>query len=200
MPIGAQVKRLGKHSLIYGLGGLVSRILAVLLLPLYTSYLGPRGFGKIETIVALTTVLVIVLRMGISSAFFRFYFDMKDDAQRTLVVRTSFWFTMTMATAGLVVGFVLATPIAHGLKLGDDPWLVRAAFVGLWAQMNYEQLTSLFRVEERSVAFVSASIANILITVGMTVLLVVGLKKGPTGAVVGNFIGTLTVYLVLLAY
>ena len=52
-------------------------------------------------------MLVIVLRLGISSAFFRFYFDTKDEAQRTLVVRTSFWFTMTMATAGLVVGSVL---------------------------------------------------------------------------------------------
>ena len=39
--IGAQLRRLGKHSAIYGLGGLVSRILAVLLLPLYTSYLTP---------------------------------------------------------------------------------------------------------------------------------------------------------------
>jgi O-antigen/teichoic acid export membrane protein len=200
MALGAQVKRLGKHTAIYGLGGLVSRILAVLLLPLYTHYLGPKGFGKIETVVALTTVLVIVLRLGISSAFFRFYFDTKDEAQRTLVVRTSFWFTMTMATAGLVAGCVLATPIAHGLKLGDDPWLVRAAFVGLWAQMNYEQLTSLFRVEERSVSFVAASVANVLITVGITVLLVVGLHKGATGAVVGNFVGTLCVYLVLLGY
>jgi len=198
--LGEQVKRLGKHTAVYGLGGLVSRILAVLLLPLYTHYLGPRGFGKIETVVALTTVLVIVLRLGISSAFFRFYFDTKDEAQRTLVVRTSFWFTMTMATAGLIVGCLLAAPLAHALKLGDDPWLVRAAFVGLWAQMNYEQLTSLFRVEERSTSFVAASVANVLITVGATVLLVVGLHKGPTGAVVGNFIGTLTVYFVLLAY
>ena len=74
------------------------------------------------------------------------------------------------------------------------------AFVGLWAQMNYEQLTSLFRVEERSTQFVLASVANVLITVGMTVLLVVGLHKGATGAVVGNFIGTLCVYVVLLAY
>jgi O-antigen/teichoic acid export membrane protein len=198
--VGFQIKRLVKHSAIYGLGGIVSRILAVLLLPLYTSYLGPKGFGKIETVVALTTVLVIVLRLGISSAFFRFYFDSPDPERRTLVVRTSFWFTMTMATAGLVAGFVLATPLAHLLRLGDDPWLVRAGFVGLWAQMNYEQLTSLFRVEERPVAFVTASIANIFITVGTTVLLVVGLNKGPTGAVVGNFLGTLTVYFALLAY
>jgi O-antigen/teichoic acid export membrane protein len=198
--VAHEIRRLGRHSAIYGLGGIVSRILAVLLLPLYTHYLGPQGFGKIETVVALTTVLVIVLRFGISSAFFRFYFDSNDPARRTLVVRTSFWFTMTMATAGLVVGFVLATPLAHALRLGDDPWLVRAAFVGLWAQMNYEQLTSLFRVEERSLQFVYASVANVLITVGTTVLLVVGLHKGATGAVVGNFVGTLAVYLVLLGY
>ena len=70
MSLALQVKRLGKHTAVYGVGGLISRILAVLLLPLYTSYLGPRGFGKIETVVAFTTVLVILLRMGISSAFF----------------------------------------------------------------------------------------------------------------------------------
>lgn len=200
MPLSGQIARLGRHTAIYGLGGLVSRILAVLLLPLYTHYLGRGGFGKIETVVALTTVLVIVLRLGISSAFFRFYFDSDDPARRTLVVRTSFWFTMAMATAGLVAGSLLATPLAHGLKLGDDPWLVRAAFVGLWAQMNYEQLTSLFRVEERSAQFAIASVANVLLTVGATVVLVVGFHKGPTGAVVGNFLGTLAVYLVLLAY
>ncbi len=39
MALSGQLKRLGKHSAIYGLGGLVSRILAVLLLPLYTHYL-----------------------------------------------------------------------------------------------------------------------------------------------------------------
>jgi O-antigen/teichoic acid export membrane protein len=198
--LGRQLRKLATQSAIYGLGGIVSRLLAVLLLPLYTSYLGTTGFGKIETIVALTTVLVVVLRLGISSAFFRFYFDSKDPVRRTLIVRTAFWFTMGMATLGLVLGCALASPIADLLRLGDDPWLVRAGFVGLWAQMNYEQLTSLFRVEERPIAFVSASIANIFITVGTTVLLVVVLDKGPTGAVVGNFVGTLTVYLVLLAY
>ena len=198
--LAAQIKRLAKQSAIYGLGGIISRLLAVLLLPLYTTYLGTSGFGKIETIVALTTVLVILLRFGISSAFFRFYFDSTDPGRRTLIVRTSFWFTMAMATLGLVAGWIFAAQISDLLRLGDDPWLVRAAFVGLWAQMNYEQLSSLFRVEERPVAFVTASIANIFITVGATIVLVVGLDKGPTGAVVGNFLGTLTVYVVLLAY
>jgi O-antigen/teichoic acid export membrane protein len=78
--------------------------------------------------------------------------------------------------------------------------MVRAAFVGLWAQMNYEQLTSLFRVEERSVAFALSSLANVIVTVAATVLLVAVWHKGPVGVLVGNFFGTLVVYLALLAY
>jgi O-antigen/teichoic acid export membrane protein len=199
--LGAELRRLGKHSAIYGLGGLVSRILAVLLLPLYTRYLSPSDYGKVETLIALTTVVGIALRMGIHSAFFRFYFDSSEPAARLRVVRTSFWFTMAMATAGLVGGLLLAAPISDVLfGTSDDSELVMAAFVGLWAGMNYEQLTSLFRVEERSVAFVSASLANICLTIGATLLLVVALDKGPIGVIVGNFIGTLIVYVVLVGY
>ena len=199
--LGPQLKRLGKLSVIYGLGGLVSRVLAVLLLPLYTRYLDAGAYGKVEILIAGSAVLSILLRFGISNAFFRFYFDTPDPAKRITVLRTSFWFTMTMATAGLAVGIVLAPQISQLLLNSSHAAnLVRAAFVGLWAQMNYDQLTALFRVEERSTAFVLASLANILITVGATLVLVVSLHKGPMGVVVGNFIGTLAVYLALLGY
>ena len=128
MALGSQLGRLARHSAIYGLGGLVSRILAVLLLPLYTSYLLPSDYGKIETLVAGTTVLTIVLRAGISSAFFRFYFDSPEPEKRRTVLRTSFWFTITVSTAGLVALLLLAGPIATAL-FGDAGAtdLVRAA-------------------------------------------------------------------------
>ena len=196
--LAAQMKRLGRHSAVYGVGGIVSRVLAVFLLPLYTRYLDTADLGAVGLIVALSAVLVTVLRLGISSAFFRFYFDSTDPAQRRLVVRTSFWFTIASATAGLAAGVLLAEPIADLLGL-DDANLVRAGFVGIWAQMNYEQLTSLFRAEERSTAFVAASLANIAVTIAATVLLVVVWEQGALGVIVGNFTGTLVVYLALLA-
>jgi len=199
--IAAQLKRLAKHSAIYGLGGLVSRLLAVLLLPLYTSYLTPKDYGRVETLVALTAILVTLLRAGISNAFFRFYFDSSETAARLRVLRTSFWFTMTTATLGLVAGWIFAPWIADLLNLGpNQDGLVRAAFVGLWAQLNYEQLTALFRVEERSTAFVAASLANVLLTIATTILLVVVFDEGALGVIVGNFTGTLIVYLALLGY
>jgi O-antigen/teichoic acid export membrane protein len=194
------MRRLARHSVIYGIGGLVSRVLATLLLPLYTSYLSTTAFGRVEIVTAATAVLAIVLQMGISSAFFRFYFDTKVAAERLTVVRTSFWFTMTMATLGLVFGLVFANQIGHWIGLGHDPWLVRAGAVGLWAQTNYQQLTNLFRAEERSTAFAIASVTNVLITVAAMVVFVAVFHWGAVGLVVGNFTGTLIVYVALVLY
>ena len=196
-----QLKRLARHSAIYGLGGLISRVLAILLLPLYTRYLTPADYGAVETLLALTAVLVTLLRGGIQSAFFRFWFDSPEREHRLVVLRTSFWYTITASTAGLLAGWALAGPISELLfDTTDRTWLVRATFVLLWAQMNYEQMTAVFRVEERSVAFVVASLANLAITVSATVLFVVVLEWGATGLVAGNFTGTLCVYVALLAY
>ena len=96
------MRRLGRHSAVYGLGGIVSRVIAVFLLPVYTRYLDPGDFGAVGLLVALSAVLVTILRAGISSAFFRFWFDSKEEARKLLVLRTSFWFTMASATLGLV--------------------------------------------------------------------------------------------------
>ena len=201
MGLVQEIKRLGKHSAIYGVGGLIQRIVAVLLLPLYTRYLSPSDYGAIEALVALSAVIFALLRAGIQSSFFRFYFHAETDSERLTVVRTSFWFTMGAATVALVAGELLAPQISHWLYgSAEHTDLVRAAFVGLWATMNYDQLTALFRVEERSVSYATASLANVVVTIGMTILLVVVLDQGPLGVLVGNFSGTLIVYAVLLAY
>src|SRR5919206_4464400 len=158
------LKGLFRHSAIYGLGSIVARILGVLLLPLYTRYLSPGDYGLIETLVALSAVLAALVAQGMKSAFFRFYFDSDEEARRLLVVRTAFWYVMAAATAVLVAGVALSGPISWLLfHTRSHDGLVIAAFVGLWAAMNYEQMTSLFRVEQRSTAYVVATMANVAI-------------------------------------
>jgi O-antigen/teichoic acid export membrane protein len=198
--LSERLRQLVGQSAVYGLGGLISRILAVLLLPLYTAYLDPSDLGAVGVVTALSAVLVTILRGGISSAFFRFWFDSAEQAARRTVLRTSFWYTMGAATLGLAAGWIFAPQIADAVSLDGEDWLVRAGFVGLWAQMNYEQLTAVFRVEQRAWGFLAASLANVAITIGATVLLVVVLDEGAIGVVAGNFTGTLAVYLALLAY
>lgn len=103
-------------------------MIAVLLLPVYTRYLSPTDYGQIETLLALTTVMGLVLRAGITSAFFRFYFDETDDIGRRRVLRTSFWFTMGGATLGLALLLALAGPVSSLIfGTADAADLVRAS-------------------------------------------------------------------------
>jgi O-antigen/teichoic acid export membrane protein len=196
-----RLKELLRHSAIYGLGSIVARVLGVLLLPLYTHYLSPSDYGLIETLVALSAVLTALVAQAMKSAFFRFYFDSTEPARRHLVVRTAFWYVMAASTAVTVAGIALAAQVSwvlfgtHGHR-----GLVIAAFIGLWAALNYEQMTSLFRVEQRSTAYVTATLANVAITITATILLVVVFHTGPLGVLVGNFTGTLIAYAALLLY
>jgi O-antigen/teichoic acid export membrane protein len=200
MGLANQMRRLVRHSAIYGIGGLVSRVLATVLLPLYLHYLPPGSYGRVEIVTAATAVLAIVLQAGIANAFFRFYFDARTHDEKLTVIRTSFWFIMVSSTIGLACGVVFAAPIGHWIGLGHDPMLVRAGAVGLWAQTNYQQLTNLFRAEERSVQYAIASVANVLVTVAAMVVFVAVFHWGAVGLVVGNFTGTLTVYVALVLY
>jgi hypothetical protein len=118
--------RLTRHSAIYGLGDLVARLLGVLLLPLYTAYLSPADYGKIEILVAASAVLLVVLRRGVSEGFFRFYFDSPETAHRRTVVRTTFWFTMTTATVALVLATAFAEPLSHVRSMSSE----RAGVIG----------------------------------------------------------------------
>ncbi|MBD0329323.1 MAG: lipopolysaccharide biosynthesis protein [Thermoleophilia bacterium] len=196
-----RIKELLRHSAVYGFGTLVARVLGVLMLPLYTRYLTREDYGQIEVLIALTAVLTTVAQLGMKGAFFRFYFQSRDPAYRVRLVRTAFWFTMTSATAVLLAGLALAGEVS-GLLFGTSEHanLVRASFVGLWAAMNYEQMGSLFRVEQRPVGFVTATLANVAVTVAATVVLLVVFDQGAMGVIVGSFTGTLSVYAVLLAY
>jgi O-antigen/teichoic acid export membrane protein len=207
--LASQLSELTRHSAIYGIGGLVSRFLSVLMLPLYTSYVSAADYGRIELLMATMAVAVVLIRGGANFGFIRFYFLDTDPGYRRRLVRTVFWTQMGYATAVLVfcVAFAHRIAVILGITAAGQPHLhgsgaslVIATAVLLWVNVNYAQMTNLFRAEKRSVAFSIATLANIAITVGLTVLFVVVDKEGPIGIIVGNLSGTLIVWGVLLAY
>src|SRR5664280_1260722 len=106
--IRRQMTRLAQQSLVYGIGGVVSRLAAIFLIPVYTSFIGRGNYGVVALLLSVEAFMVIVLRAGIQNAFFRFYYLTSDPFKRRTVIRTSFWFTMTSATVGLLLGLVFA--------------------------------------------------------------------------------------------
>jgi O-antigen/teichoic acid export membrane protein len=205
----SQLLELTRHSAIYGIGGLTSRFLSVLMLPLYTSYVSTGDYGRIELLMSVMAIVVVVLRGGANFGFVRFYFLEKDPEYHRSLIRTVFWAQMAYSTCALALCVLFASQLSRWLGVvyvpgahlqGSGTSLVIATAVLLWANVNYLQMTNLFRVEQRSLAFSIATLANVSVTVVLTVILVVVLHKGPLGIIVGNLSGTLIIYLVLLAY
>jgi O-antigen/teichoic acid export membrane protein len=207
--LGSQLLELSRHSAIYGIGGLMSRFLAVFMLPLYTSYVSAGDYGRIELLMSVMAVLVVVVRGGANFGFIRFYFLDQDPEYRRRLVRTVFWAQMTYSTVAMTLCILFASQIANWLGVawvpgkhlqGSGTSLVIATAVLLWVNVNYAQLTNLFRAEKRSVAFTFATLLNIGITVPLTVILVVVYREGPLGIIVGNLSGTMVVFIALLGY
>ena len=76
------VLKLGKHSLIYGLGNIATKIVSILLLPLYTAYLTPSDYGVLQICNVLNSIIVIILVMGSSSALFKVYYNESNSENR----------------------------------------------------------------------------------------------------------------------
>jgi O-antigen/teichoic acid export membrane protein len=197
--VRAQLARLLRHSAVYGLTALASRIASFFLLPLFTRFLAPSDYGRIEMLVALVALLIPLLRAGVATSFFRFYYERDLAPDPTLVVRTAFWFNLLGAVLGTVVGLAFAEQVSRFLfDSSQYASLVRVGFALFFVSMLYDQATSLYRVEERSTEFAIAGLANLAITVTATVWFVVGLGGGATGAMLGNVSGTFVVMCVMI--
>ena len=71
---------------------------------------------------------------------------------------------------------------------------MRIAIFGLWVFTMFEFLTALFRIDERAKAYFGFTVANVLVTIPVTVWLVVGEGKGASGLLWGQY-GTGAVFL-----
>jgi O-antigen/teichoic acid export membrane protein len=61
------VKRLLKHSSIYGVGTLLYRAVALVLVPLYTRHLTMSEYGDLELLFITSSFLIMILQFGMGS-------------------------------------------------------------------------------------------------------------------------------------
>jgi O-antigen/teichoic acid export membrane protein len=193
------LKRLAATGAAYTASSVISKLIAVALLPLYTRHLTRADYGAAEVLLSTVVALSILVRLGIIEALLRFYFRFDDDRERDDVVRSSFAFLLLTSSAGALIAAALAGPLSELVLDRRDTELALIAVGGLWLFTNYELLMALFRLDERAGAYFAASIANVLLTVALTVWLVVIEDEGARGLLLGNFGGTAAI-LVALVY
>ena len=179
----------------YQASSIASAALALVTLPLYTRALSKADFGIAETLLTFIVLASILLRFGLGEAFVRYYASHEEGDERERLARTTTFTVLLTTSVAALLAVALAGPLSRLLLGFEDAGIMRIGVLGLWAFTNLEIAYALLRVDERRRAYLVASLANVLLTVGLTVTLVVVLDQGARGYLAGNYIGSAVVLL-----
>src|SRR4051794_20642409 len=99
------LKRLATTGAAYQAADVVSRVFALVTLPLYLHHVSSADYGVAEVVVTAVVLVSIPLRLGLGEAFVRFwYLDDEDERRRRLgrsTTATVFWVTTIAGLAAL---------------------------------------------------------------------------------------------------
>ena len=191
------LRRLATTGAAYTASSVVSKLVAVFLLPVYTAYLTPSDYGAAEVMLASVIAASIVVRFGVIEAILRFYYLAGERPER--VVATGFASLAWTTTIAAAVALAFADPISKALLEESEPGLARLAILGLWSLTLWEFALTLLRLDERARAYFSITVVNVIVTIPFTVYLVVVEDMGADGILLGTF-GTGVFFLAYLLW
>ncbi len=192
-----RIARLGKETALYGLSTIVGRMVNFLLVPLYANYLLPEENGVIATLYSYVAFAVVVYGLGMEQSFMRHWVD-ADERGRGQVFRTS----LLGVVPGLLLSAIVVVfrgAVAESLGFGTDA----AVLIGLAATILFLDNLSvipfaLLRMQRRPLRFALLKVSGILLTVGLTIVLVVQRGEGAVGVFLANVVASGIVAVALL--
>ncbi len=179
------LRRLATTGAAYTASSIASKFLAVFLLPLYTRYLSPTEYGAAEVMLASVVATSIVVRFGMIEAILRFYY--RADVDRRAALGTGFAALFWTSTVAALIALAFAAPISSALLGHEDAGLARFAILGLWTLTLWEYVLTLLRLAERARTYFALTLANVAVTIPVTVWLVVLEDGGPRGLLAATY-------------
>lgn len=101
-----KVSGLVKKISIYFIGMMSSKILSVLLIPIYAFYVKPEDLGYYDFILTIKGVIIPIIYLAIWESILRFLLAEKDEEKKRIAVATSAFFSMLM-TFVLLIGVTI---------------------------------------------------------------------------------------------
>lgn len=170
----SEVRRIGRHSLIYGGGALLGRLAGFLMLPVYTSYLSPSDYGVLELLGMTVDIIAMVAGAGLAGALFRFHAEAPDLEQKRDVMGTVAFGSAGLAAITCVAGMLVATPVTRLLFDGDTPsTYLRVFFLTYFFQALEAPGFMLLRIQQRPGAFVTLNLLRLIGSLSLNIYFVV---------------------------
>jgi O-antigen/teichoic acid export membrane protein len=167
---------------VYFVSTLIAQASSLVVFPLYTRVLGPADYGVLSLLLALVTVVVTVVVVGLTTAVSRFTATTDGDAH---VVGGAVGFVAIGGVLIAVLGTLLRVPVSEALApdavgrfSASLPWAL--CYVAVDAV--YVVLLAAVAAENRVRLYLSATIVSVSVSLALAVLLVGVIGLGVPGA------------------
>ncbi len=185
-----------KHSAIYGLGNISSKLVGFLLLPLYTDYLTTSEYGILAIIEITGQILVSVFSLNIGTAMMRWSSEEKEESKKKSII-----FTSLVATL-IIAGLLLIILLPFSAKFSEiffktetfTDYFILLFLTSAFGIYNLIPLT-IMRLREKSALFATLTTLKFAVTLLFNIYFLAYLKMGIEGILISQLIGQALLFL-----
>jgi len=188
----ARLQQLGKDSLIYGIGGIISRGVGFFLIPVYTRVFTPAEYGTIEMLNVLSSFLGALLVMGMDVSQGYYYFEQKKygpKAQAQIISAVLHW-KLVWGTGILTAAVICWSPLNALFFNGQLTWsYFLVSFTGVFFFQIMIQGAEVLRLLDRPRGFIGLELGQTLISAALILWFVISFDLGILGFIWGVLLG-----------
>jgi O-antigen/teichoic acid export membrane protein len=185
-----RIKIATKDTFIYSLGNITTKIIGLVLLPLYTEKLSVSEYGVLGVVEISIQLLIAAFSLSLQQALSRWYWDEKyRDKQHSM------FFTTLIATVVIVVFmFLIFLPFTGSLSVllldsAKYNYLFKLMLISASLQIISRLIFMLMRLQRKPLWYSLTNIFKLLVTLGLTIYFIVVLKRGVEGIIEAQIIG-----------
>lgn len=196
-----RLAQVGRQTIVYGLGLVLSKLASFLMLPIYTHLLTPADYGVIQLVEMTFDIISILAGASIAVGVFRFYYKAETEEARSSMLSTSLIIILASYTVLAAVVFLNATAISSYVFRGyDHSRLIQIAALTFPFQGLLLVPLAYLRVRDLSLLFVGANIVRLLVQLTLNLVFLVHLDMGAESVFLSNLFASMLVSIVLAGY
>lgn len=184
--------RLIRNSLLYGIGDLLQKFLAVLLIPIYTQYLKPSDYGVLALLSILIIILCTITSCGLTNGISRYFFYSEENASKNEIIWSPLIF-VAIVSAFVVGALIIFSEKLSSLLLDTTgfAYLVTLTLINVFASNIAAIARTVLVVEEQVWRLNFVNISGVVVGVLAGVICVVYMERGVRGAVEAGLLASI---------
>lgn len=192
-----KIKQLINDSFVYGIGDAFPKVVALLLIPVYTRHLTTYQYGTIEMMTTVLALVGILCNFGLVAAQSYFFFSVKDGGpEQKKVVTSIFQLQLIIGTIVMFLAIALSSKLNIFFFDGQlNKNIFVLAFIGSFCLMFQGQLIEILRYTHQTIKYVTIKSGRELLSVTLGVLLIVFFNQGVFGYYVGYCVAAVIAFI-----